>query len=132
MLGKSPWRQVFSVALTAWVVASCSPLDAQIVFQDISEYDLIGGRVPTDQMVQTSGHVWIADGKVFMAASVPSALAPIELDISNVSSEITTVPKSRCSASSQFVGGCAVKVRGRTKKGNRPSLSVVSISFDGS
>ncbi len=99
---------------TTLTMAFGGPLWAQQAYRQVSSSDLVGGYIGNGEWVETRGHLWFSDAGVFFAVNVPSARAPIPVDVANLSPEAIARLKASCSAPNQFSGGCQSTIRGQT------------------
>jgi hypothetical protein len=109
----SPWRFfVLSFVCPAllWPVNTI----AEPMYQQIDEIDLVGGHVPDDTWIETTGRVWATREGVFFGLGMPSAMAPIRLDVSSVAPEQVVMVTGKCKADSTFEEGCRASLRGKT------------------
>jgi hypothetical protein len=82
-------------------------------YRPINSADLLGGYILDGEWIETTGHVWVSDKGVFFNLNLPSARAPMPVDVANVDPENIRRLKSTCGAPDQFSGGCQVTMRGQ-------------------
>ena len=110
----NPWRVFvlsFGSRALLWSVSIAEP-----AYQQVNRIDLVGGHVPDDTWIETTGRVWVTPHGVFFGLGMPSAMAPIKLDISHAAPEQVATVTSKCKAESAFEKGCQANLRGKTGK----------------
>jgi hypothetical protein len=82
-------------------------------YRPVNSADLLGGYILDGEWIETTGHIWVSDKGVFFNLNLPSARAPMPVDVANVDPENIRRLKSTCGAPDQFSGGCQVTMRGQ-------------------
>jgi hypothetical protein len=82
-------------------------------YRSVNSADLLGGYILDGEWIETTGHVWFSDKGVFFNLNLPSARAPMPVDVANVDPENIRRLNSTCGSSDQFSGGCQVTIRGQ-------------------
>jgi hypothetical protein len=82
-------------------------------YRPVNRADLLGGYILDGEWIETTGHVWFSDKGVFFNLNLPSARAPMLVDVANVDPENIRRLKSTCGSPDQFSGGCQVTIRGQ-------------------
>jgi hypothetical protein len=112
------------------LAAGAAPQAQQPTYERFSSGEIIQGYVPDGEWVETSGHFWISPSGIFLNFNLPSAMAPLLIDVANVAPDSVSQLRAECSASRQFDGGCPAVVRGQVGLvGNRKGIMAREIEI---
>lgn len=81
--------------------------------QIVSIYDLLGGYVGDDHLIEVVGHFEISADGASLSAGMPSAMAPIRVDVAHVPQKDFGRLVQECFAL-RLGGGCRATIRGQT------------------
>jgi len=131
MTSRSLNRALFCGVL-AWGLearAQVPPSLPESEHQAVGIYDLLGGHIGDGQLIETTGSLQISAHGAFLSASMPSAMAPIRVDVANVSQEDFSKLVQECFAH-QLAGGCQATIQGQTGRlDNRQAIFATGVSL---
>ena len=110
----STWR-LFVVLCSSLALLWPENVPADTKYQQLNGIDLIGGYIPDDTWIETTGRVWATPHGVFFGLGMPSAMPPIRLDVSAIAPQQVDLVTSKCKAHRTFEEGCQATVRGKAK-----------------
>jgi hypothetical protein len=87
--------------------------------------DLVSGDVRSGEKIETVGYLGVRRGEVLLKPNLPSAQAPLPIDVSRLSSEAVRQIGVSCTAENEAltIGGCMAHIHGQvTPVNNRPGL----------
>ena len=87
---------------------------AEPKYEQVNSIDLVGGHIPDDAWIETTGRVWATPHGVYFGLAMPSAMAPLSLDVSGIASQQVDLVASKCKAQSDFEEGCQATIHGKT------------------